>query len=329
MHNVELKFRRLFETAQDGILILEHPSGDIIDANPFILELIGYPKSFLIKKKLWEIGFIIDKKKALNIFKELIKKDYIRYEHLDLRHHDGYSLPVEFVCNSYLVDDKKVIQCNIRDISDRVALERTNKEFLDQKVKDLNSIIGCLSTIIESRDLYTAGHQFRVSDLAVKMAKLMKLDLDSIQGIQIASLLHDIGKFKIPAELLVKPGKLLPEEYALIKLHSQWGYEILKSLNFPQDVPRFVLEHHERIDGSGYPYGLKDKQISIEAKVIAVADVAEAMTTARAYRPALELQKFLQEIELNKGKLYDVDVVDACMTLFIKEAYQFPIYNVS
>jgi PAS domain S-box-containing protein/putative nucleotidyltransferase with HDIG domain len=327
--SMALRYQRLFETAQDGILILDYPEGLIIDANPYIVELLGYPKSFLVGKKLWEIGFIEDKQQALKIFQELIATSYVRYEHLNLRQFDGQSKAVEFVCNSYAVNGDTVIQCNIRDVSDRVKALKLSNEVVQLKIKNLNDIIRCLSTIVESRDPYTVGHQFRVSDLSVAIAKYLKLDNEIIEGIRIASLLHDIGKFKVPLELLIKPGKLMPEEFGLIKLHPLWGFNILKTINFKQDVPRFVLEHHERLDGSGYPYGLKNKQISLEAKIIAVADVVEAMTSNRTYRPALEMQKALAELANNQGKLYDVDSVRACIYLISHDAYRFPDYLLS
>lgn len=327
MSSMALRYQRLFETAQDGILILNYPEGCIIDANPFIVELLGYPKSFLVGKKLWEIGFIEDKQQALAIFKELIEKSYVRYEHLNLRQFDGQSKAVEFICNSYAVNGDTVIQCNIRDVSERLKALKLFDELVQLKIENLNDIIRCLSAIVESRDSYTVGHQFRVSDLSVEIAKYLKLNDEMVEGIRIASLLHDIGKFKVPLELLIKPAKLLPEEFDLIKLHSLWGYDILKTLHFKQDVPRFVLEHHERLDGSGYPNGLKNNQISLEAKVIAVADVVEAMTSARSYRQGLKMSQALQELSNNKGKLYDVDIVNACIHLISNDGYKFPDYN--
>lgn len=325
---MNLRYQRLFETAQDGILILDYPQGLIMDANPYIVELLGYPRSYLIGKKLWEIGFIEDKQQALKLFQELISQGYIRYEHLDLKQFNGQSKPVEFICNSYAINGDTVIQCNIRDVSERVKASKLLDELVHLKVQNLNDIIRCLSTIIESRDPYTAGHQFRVSHLSVAIAQYLKLDDETIEGIRIASLLHDIGKFKVPLELLIKPSRLLPEEFDLIKLHSVWGFEVLKQLQFNQDVPRFVLEHHERLDGSGYPNGLKNKQISLEAKVIAVADVVEAMTSARSYRPALKMPQAIEELSNNKGKLYDEVIVKACLHLILNDGYQFPIYRV-
>ena len=322
--SMALRYQRLFETAQDGILILDYPEGLIIDANPYIVELLGYPKSFLVGKKLWEIGFIEDKQQALKIFQELIATSYVRYEHLDLRQFDGQSKAVEFVCNSYAVNGDIVIQCNIRDVSDRVKALKLSNEVVQLKIENLNDIIRCLLTIVESRDPYTVGHQFRVSDLSVAIAKYLKLDNEIIEGIRIASLLHDIGKFKVPLELLIKPGKLMPEEFGLIKLHPLWGFNILKTINFKQDVPRFVLEHHERLDGSGYPNAIKGDVVCEEARILGVADTVEAMSSDRPYRKGKGIDAALEEIAMGSDKLFDADVVNACLKVFKVDGYTFP-----
>jgi len=321
------RYLRLFETAQDGILILKYPDGEIIDANPFILNLLDCDLSSIKNKKLWELGFIKDKEQALVMYKELIDKGYLRYENLSLQKKNGDVLPVEFICNSYKVGNDSVIQCNIRDISDRVRFKNLEEKLLVTKITNLNEIINCLSAIVESRDPYTAGHQFRVADLAVQIAKHMNLSDFQITGISLAARLHDIGKFRIPLELLVKPTKLIQEEFELVKLHPFIGASILKNIGFEQDVSRFVLEHHERLDGSGYPYGLKGSKISLEAKIIMVADVLEALTTYRPYRKPLELRLALQELTNNQDKLYDLDVVNACVHLLINNNYNFPIYK--
>ena len=326
---LDLRYQRLFETAQDGILILEYPSGIIVDANPFICSLLKYDKAYFIGKKLWEIGFTEDKKRAVNIFKELLDKGYIRYENLDLRSASGELMSVEFVCNSYSVQDEIVIQCNIRDITDRVKKTILETEIAAIKIQNLSGMLNCLSAIIEARDPYTAGHQYRVADFAVHIARHMKLAEEQINAIQFAASIHDIGKFKIPLEILVKPQDLSPDEYNLIKGHPKAGADIVSTLNFEQNIPRFVLEHHERLDGSGYPSGLKEKQISLEAKIIAVADVIEAMNSFRPYRPALGIQQALKEVLKNQGKLYDIDVVNACIDLIMREDYSFPIPKMS
>jgi HD-GYP domain-containing protein (c-di-GMP phosphodiesterase class II) len=151
----------------------------------------------------------------------------------------------------------------------------------------------------------------------------MKLPPDKIEGIRIASLIHDIGKIGIPAEILSKPDRLSEIEYSLIKDHSQMGYDILKSIDFPWPIAQIVLQHQERLNGSGYPQGLKGDDILLEAKIIAVADVIEAMSSHRPYRPALGIDQALEEISKNKGILYDPEVVDTCLMLFKEKQFKF------
>ena len=168
----------------------------------------------------------------------------------------------------------------------------------------------------ETRDPYTAGHQRRVADLARAIALEMNLPLDMIDGIHMAAAIHDLGKISVPAEILSKPTKLLDIEFMLIKIHSQCGYDILKDIDFPWPVARTVLEHHERMNGSGYPNGLTGDKILMEARILSVADVVESMASHRPYRPALGIKAALNEISKNKGILYDPGPSEACLRLF-------------
>jgi len=169
------------------------------------------------------------------------------------------------------------------------------------------------------------GHQQRVADLARSIATEMGLSADRQDFIRTASSIHDIGKIAVPAEILSKPTKLTDLEFGLIKTHSQSGYDILKDIEFPWPVADVVLQHHERMDGSGYPHGLKGENISLEARILAVADVVEAITSHRPYRPALGIDVALEEISRNRGILYDADVVDACLKLFREKGYTLVI----
>jgi putative nucleotidyltransferase with HDIG domain len=178
---------------------------------------------------------------------------------------------------------------------------------------------------IESRDPYTAGHQQRVTQLVSALAQEMGLSEKEVEGVKMASLIHDIGKISIPAEILSKPGKLTEIEFSLVKTHAQAGYEILKDIEFPWPIAQIVLQHHERLDGSGYPLGLKDKKILLEAKIIGVADVVEAMASHRPYRPGLGIEKALEEISQKKGILYSPEVVDICIKLFTEKGFKLEI----
>jgi HD-GYP domain-containing protein (c-di-GMP phosphodiesterase class II) len=174
------------------------------------------------------------------------------------------------------------------------------------------------------RDPYTAGHQRRVADLATAIAKDMDFTENEINGLKLAALVHDIGKINIPAEILSKPGKLTIPEFNLIKMHPQTGYDILKSIEFPWPIALIVLQHQERYDGSSYPNGLKGEEIHIKARILAVADVIEAMSSHRPYRPSLGIDTALEEIEKNRDILYDPNVVDVCLNLFKEKGYKFP-----
>jgi putative nucleotidyltransferase with HDIG domain len=187
----------------------------------------------------------------------------------------------------------------------------------------MDATIEAMSKIIEAKDPYTAGHQQRVSKLATAIAKELSLPEDKIEGIRIASLIHDIGKIGIPTEILSKPTRLADIEFSLIKEHSQIGYDILKSIDFSYPVANIILQHHERLNGSGYPNNLRGDEILLEARIIGVADVVEAMSSHRPYRPALGIEKALEEISQNKGILYDLKVVEACLKLFKEKGFKF------
>jgi len=192
---------------------------------------------------------------------------------------------------------------------EKVALRQSEKRY-----KDLfEGMLLSLGKLTELRDPYTSGHQQRVADLAVAIAKRMGLDPDRIEGIHAAGILHDIGKLTIPAEILTKPAKLSELEYSLVKVHPQTGYDILKGIEFPWPLPEMVLQHHERLDGSGYPHGLSGEDIMLEARILAVADVVEAMSSFRPYRAALGMDEALAEIRKGAGTLYDERVVAACI----------------
>ena len=187
----------------------------------------------------------------------------------------------------------------------------------------MQDIIRTIAKMVEIKDPYTAGHQYRVSQLATLIAKELKFTTESLEGIRVAALVHDIGKISIPAEILSKPSKLNQIEYSLIKDHCKIGYDILKNINFPWPVAKIILQHHERINGSGYPQGLTDDEILLEAKIMGVADVVEAMSSYRPYRPALGIDEALKEISQKKGIFYENEVVNICLKLFREKNFSF------
>lgn len=214
-----------------------------------------------------------------------------------------------------------------RDITGR---EQTDQRFAGDLVKlerTVEGIIQALTLMVEIRDPYTAGHQKRVAQLGSAIVKEMPNaralipELDKI--IRIAGLLHDLGKVFIPIEILTKPSQLTPDEFATVKNHPKRGYEVLKNIEFPWPIADVALQHHERLNGSGYPSGLKGDDIRIEARIVAVADVVEAMVYPRSYRPALGLDNALREIAKSKGTLYDTDVAEACLSAFLDRGFKF------
>ena len=216
-----------------------------------------------------------------------------------------------------------------RVLKERILLAERNQADADLKKsfeklrRAQNQTVVALASASEIRDPYTSGHQQRVTKLACSIAEKMGLTENLIEGLRIAGLLHDIGKISVPAEILSKPGKITQDEYNIIKQHCQIGYEILKGIEFPWPVAQIVLQHHEKMDGSGYPLGLTGEEILLEARILAVADVIEAMSSHRPYRPGLGIDKALDEVMNNKSTFFDPVVVDACWDLFSSGQFKF------
>lgn len=495
----EARYRRLFESAQDGILILNAITAQIDDVNPFLIQLLGYSHAEFLGKKLWDIGAFKDTVLTMDAFAELQAKRYIRYDDLPLVTKDGRRISVEFVSNAYDCEGIDVIQCNIRDNTKRhtaelalkltarslkmlsesnMALLGTSSEddlrteycriavetgnylmawvgmtdsgpdmivrpvahygredgYLDavkttwadtengkgptgrairsgqaQFSEDIaidsnmspwwtealkrgfNSVIAlpfqpdgvggvkaCLTlyssvrtswsaperklleeialdlafgitairtaqaklkyqedlrislektiqvvaSAVDMRDSYTGGHQRRVANICVHIATELGLSKERIHGLHLAATIHDLGKIACPADILSKPGHLSTNEYNIIKEHPQAGFNILKDVDFPWPIAQIVLQHHERIDGSGYPQGLTGDDILLESKILSVADVVEAMASHRPYRPALGVEAALNEIKTHRGTLFDADVVDKCIRIFHEQGYK-------
>jgi HD-GYP domain-containing protein (c-di-GMP phosphodiesterase class II) len=217
--------------------------------------------------------------------------------------------------------------CAVTDVLVGIIERRRAYNEIDQTVEKLRKALGAtvqtIAQMVEIRDPYTAGHQRRVADLARAIADEMGLSERQIDGIRIAGIIHDLGKIYVPAEILSKPGRITDLEYSLIKTHPQAGYDILKNIDFSWPIAQIVLQHHERIDGSGYPLGLFGEDILMEAKILAVADVVEAIASHRPYRPSPGIDKALEEISGNKGTLYDPQIVVACVKLFTEKGFKF------
>jgi len=234
-------------------------------------------------------------------------------------------------------EEKKIKDLIIEELSEmqekvtelekvKVKCNQLEKE-LQQSYKRLQKIMEgtahIIMKVVETRDPYFTGHQQRVSKLATAIAKEMRLPQDKVEGVRFASLVHDIGKVNLPTEIVSKPSKLIEVEFNLIKNHPRVGYNILKKVNFPWPIAEIVLQHQERVDGSGYPRGLKGDEILIEAKILGVANVIEAMSSSRSYRPAISIDESLAEIVKNKSILFNPEVVDTCIKLFKEKGFKF------
>ena len=445
LRDSEERYRRIFETASDGIVLLEKSEGKITHANPATEQMLGYTKKESIGKKLKDVGILLDMADFQKTMQTLNRNGIINYRNVKVATKTGQLIDTEI----YLVDRAKLVQCNIRDITDRqlaakqalresqlryallfeeaqdgIALadavtgeivdcnqalcrmmERNRTELLGQPQRILHppqqllngpsssfhfhkagdpahpledkllsksgkmipveikasmfrmngrdyvlgifrditarklaeeellqtleslrkavgTTIQVMVSAIETRDPYTAGHQIRSATLAGTIATEMGLAQEKIEGLRMAGSIHDIGKLSIPAEILSKPTKLSEIEFSLIKEHARKGFEILKDVQSPWPLAEIVYQHHERMDGSGYPRKLQGEEILMEARILAVADVVEAMASHRPYRPSLGIDAALKEIEKNRGISYDTAVADACLRLFREKGYQ-------
>ena len=215
-----------------------------------------------------------------------------------------------------------IIKGLVLDITERKQAEEKLQDTLESLRKAVNTTIQVMISTIEARDPYTSGHQSRSADLARAIATEMGLPQEQIEGLRMAGSIHDIGKLSIPAEILSKPTKLSDLEFSMIKEHARKGYEMLKDVESPWSLAEIVYQHHERMDGSGYPRNLKEGEILMEARILSVADVVEAMASHRPYRAGLGINAALDEIEQNKGILYDPVVADACLKLFREKDFQ-------
>ncbi|MEA1939639.1 MAG: PAS domain S-box protein, partial [Candidatus Caldatribacteriota bacterium] len=313
----EEKYRLLIETTGD-IVLLHDAKGYIKFANQAAMKFTGFKKSESINRNIAE--FI-----AEDEIPKLQERAELRHAG-DTRESDyetvfinksGNRIDIDIKGSPIFKDSKFFAELVVaRDITKRKQAEERLKKTMD-------ATLSTIYKIVEVKDPYTAGHQKRVSQLATAIAKELNLSQDKIEGIRIASLIHDIGKISVPTEILSKSTTLTDIEFSLIKTHSQTGYDILKSIDFSYPVAQIVLQHHEKINGSGYPGGLKGNEILLEAKIICVADVVEAMSSHRPYRPAKGIDAALEEISKNKGILYEPKVVDVCLKLFKEKGFKF------
>ncbi len=311
----EERYRTLFDGAQDGVALADIETGRLFDCNPALCHMVERDKSELVGQMQSILHSEGDLTRLTSSFRFHLSGDAIQSVEDDLVSRSGQLIPVEIRAAKVRIGSRDLLLGIFRDITER-------RQSLNKLQSALTGTIKTLATVVESRDPYTAGHQVRVAELAVEIASEMRLEADRIEGIRMAGVIHDVGKVTVPAEILSKPTRLKKAEFELIKDHPQIGYEMVKDIAFPWPIATIILEHHERMDGSGYPKGLAGEDLLLESRILTVADVVEAMASHRPYRPALGIEAALAEIEKNKGTLFDASVVAACLSLFRDKGYR-------
>jgi len=311
----EERYRNLFEDSKDAVMIWT-AERKILGVNQATLEIFGYNIEEMIGA---DIADLFQQNEDITLFhRKLLDEGSVRgYETL-LRRKNGSPLDCLLTATVRRGKDGGVLgyQGIVRDVTDFKRNEKELEHTLETLRKSIGGITQAMSSIVESRDPYTAGHQKRVAELSRAIAQEMGLSKDQIESVRMAATLHDIGKIAVPSEILSSPGRLSEKAFDLIKDHPKTGNDILKEIEFPWPIAEMVLQHHERLDGSGYPHGLSGNAIRLEARILAVADVVEAMASHRPYRASLGINAAMQEIDKHKGTRYDSSVVDAFNLLF-------------
>ncbi len=320
------KYRNIVECAVEGIFQITE-DGRFIMANNSLAQILGYnsPNELISHIKDYGSKLFVDKAERESFESLLKEQGIIKNFETRLYKKDGAIIWINTNVRT-VYDFMGKILCfegTVEDITDRKYKEKLLENSYEKLSNAMDGIINALSTTVELRDPYTAGHQRRVTELAVAIARRLNYTSDNIRFLSIASMLHDIGKLCAPAEILSKPGKLSKNEISLLRDHPDEGYKILKNIDFDYPVAEIIWQHHERMDGSGYPRGLKGDEILMDARIIGVADVFESMASHRPYRPSLGLDRALHELEKNKGSLYDIKVVDECYKVVREDGFEF------
>jgi PAS domain S-box-containing protein/putative nucleotidyltransferase with HDIG domain len=319
----EKRYATLVEAALEGIIIVDADE-NVKYTNAAFAETLGYSVKELLRTN---IAQLVSPKQFKIVSKETEKRrkgETSTYE-IEFSRKDG--TPRSFLAFSApLFGSEREYEgsyATLLDITERKKTEEALRESEGRLRKSLYNTIYTLSKVVETRDPYTYGHQARVADLARAIAKRMDLPREQIELIYIAAVIHDIGKISVPSEILNKPGQLTEHEFNLIKSHPQIGCDILGNVEFPWAVKDVIIQHHERLDGSGYPGGLAGNDIILEARILGTADVVEAMSSDRPYRPALGIEAALDVISDGRSTLYDEIAVNTCRNLFESDSFSF------
>lgn len=310
------RYKLLFERNLAGVFRASL-NGILLECNEAFAHILGYSSAEeIIGTSV--LKFYKEESDRRALITMLSQQGFLKNYELCLKKKDGNIIWVLENVSLVEEDGNKILEGALIDITERKKIEKNLSESVIKLQKAAEGIIEAMTIAIEIRDPHTAGHERRVGKLAKAIAEEMGLEEEKVQAIYLTGLIHDIGKIYVPAEILTKPGTLSEIEYKLIKVHPEMGYKILEKVEFSWPLSKIIIQHHERLDGSGYPKGLKNDEICLEARILAVADVIESMASHRPYRSPLGLEVALKEIENNAGKLYDKNVVEATIRIFKK-----------
>lgn len=319
----EVRFRLIVEQSIVGIYMVDEAR--FVYGNARLCEVLGLTPQALLQKSLADVVHPEDRALVLRKVAERVSgaAEDARYEFRIVKP-DGTVRDVGVHGRRIEFGGRPVVMGVLQDITERVEAQRAAGAHLEELRNAMHGAVAAVSRMMQMRDSYTAGHEKRVASIACAIGEEMGLDAFQIEGLDVIGGLHDIGKIAVPAEILSKPSQLTPVEYALVKEHAHTGHQILAGIRFPWPVADAVLQHHERIDGSGYPQGLKNGAILLEARILGIADVVESMASHRPYRAALGIEAALAEIEHGLGRLYDAAAGVACLRLFRQRGYRIP-----
>ncbi len=328
--NADQPYRLLLEGMSEGALTMT-VDGLILFCNQRFAKMVKSPLNSVVGGSVYN-WITSENHNILESFLRVELPENRRVE-LALLAQDGEQVPIHLSVNKLKLSGETEIYCLVatdlteeKQIEEIVAAKKMALAALkasNELQESLEESIKSIANAVESRDEYTAGHMKRVGQLAPAIARELGLSEDVIHGIALAATIHDVGKISIPVEILTKPGKLSKVEFMLVQTHAEAGYDIVKNIKFPWPIAQMIFQHHERMDGSGYPQGLKGEEILLGARIIAVADVIEAMSTHRPYRFVLGIDAALDEIKQHRGTLYDENAVNACLKLFAEKRFSF------
>jgi PAS domain S-box-containing protein len=322
----EKNYQAVFNGVSDAIVVIDMKTLNLLDANDWFMKVRNITREQVKKVnvadfgKKGEEGF--EPEDAVRQVKAAIARGSHVFDWKETKK-GGRAVWTQISLRRTMIGGRDCLLGIIRDVTEKIRTEQELRQSNLMFKKIMEGIISAMEKLVEKKDMYTVGHQRRTAELARAIGATMGLAKEQLECIYIAAIIHDVGKIFVSGAILNKKDKLTDYEYDIIKKHPDAGYEILKTIDFPWPLADIVLQHHERLDGSGYPYGLKGDRIYLESRIISVADVVEAITFERPYRPALGIDRALEEIENKKGVLYDPEVVDICVELFREKKFSW------